>query len=114
MRYDEVYSFLLNKLETGLPSYLTYHNTHHTKAVISAAEHLGKAENILGDDLVLLMTAALFHDAGFLQHHQDHEEISCKIARKHLPEYDYTNDQVETICRMIMATKIPQTPSDHL
>ena len=114
MRYDEVHSFLLNKLETGLPSYLTYHNTHHTKAVISAAEHLGKAENISGDDLVLLKTAALFHDAGFLQHHNDHEEISCKIARKHLPEFDYSDEQVESVCRMIMATKLPQTPVDHL
>ena len=114
MQYEEVHSFLVNKMETGLPSYLSYHNTHHTKSVISAAEHLGKSEGIKDDELVLLKTAALFHDAGFLQHHHDHEDISCKIARKHLPDFGYSAEQIETICRMIMATKLPQSPTDHL
>ena len=114
MQYEEVHTFLLNKLETGLPPYLTYHNAHHTKSVISAAEQLGKSEGISGDELVLLKTAALFHDAGFLQHHQEHEALSCKIARKHLPDYNYSAEQIESICQMIMATKLPQSPADHL
>ena len=114
MQYEKVYNFLINKLETGLPSYLTYHNALHTKSVIDAAEHLAKEQNISSDDLLLLKTAALFHDAGFLQHHNEHEEISCKIARKHLPEYDYTPEQIEIICHTIMATKLPQTPADQL
>ena len=97
MRYDQVYSFLISKLETGLPSYLTYHDVQNTKDVILAAEHLAEAENIRGDDLVLLKTAALFHDAGFLQSHLDHEELSCRIASKHLPDYGYTTDQIERI-----------------
>ncbi len=60
MQYDQVYSFLISKLETGLPSYLTYHDVQHTKDVILSAEHLAAAENIQGDELVLLKTAALF------------------------------------------------------
>ena len=114
MQYEHAYSFLINKLEHGLPLYLTYHNTHHTKKVIEAAEHLAAAENISGDDLVMLKTAALFHDAGFLQNHHDHEELSCKIARKHLPDYEYTGEEIEAICQMIMATKLPQAPADNL
>ena len=114
MHYDEAHAFLIHKLETGLPSYLSYHNVHHTKSVIAAAEHLARAENISGDELVLLKTAALFHDAGFLQHHHDHEEISCKLARKHLPDYDYAPEQIDKICVQIMATKVPQSPQDHL
>ncbi|MEO6537927.1 MAG: YitT family protein [Ferruginibacter sp.] len=114
MRYEQAYTFLINKLEHGLPLYLTYHNILHTKKVIEAAEHLAAAENISGDDLVMLKTAALFHDAGFLQNHHDHEELSCKIARKHLPDYAYTGEEIETICQMIMATKLPQAPADQL
>ena len=34
---------------------------------------------------MLLKTAALFHDAGFLENHNKHEEISCKLAKKFLP-----------------------------
>lgn len=114
MQYDQVYSLLINKLETGLPSYLTYHDAQHTKNVIAASEHLAQSENIKGDDLLVLKTAALFHDAGFLQSHHDHEELSCKIARKYLPDYHYTSEQIEKICGMIMTTKLPQSASEPL
>lgn len=113
MQYEQAYAFLINKLETGLPAYLGYHNAQHTKNVIDAAEHLAGKENISGDELTILKTAALFHDAGFLQHHHNHEELSCKIAQKHLPAFGYSDEQVDRICRAIMATKLPQTPVDH-
>ena len=114
MQYQEAYSFLIKKLETGLPAYLSYHNAQHTKNVINAAEQLAVSENILQEDLVLLKTAALFHDAGFLQHHNNHEELSCRLAQKYLPGFEYSDEQVDKICRAIMATKIPQTPVDKL
>src|SRR5215510_8517942 len=101
MQYEQAYSFLMGKLETGLPSYLTYHDVQHTKNVILAVEHLAISENLKGDDLILLKTAALFHDVGFLQSHQDHEELSCTFARKHLPDYHYSSQQIERICGMI-------------
>lgn len=114
MQYEKVYTFLLGKLEQELPSWLTYHNADHTKNVIAAAEHMAIAENISAEALVLLKTAALFHDAGFLENHIKHEEISCKLARKYLPDYDYSPDQIELICSMIMATRLPQTPKEEL
>jgi uncharacterized membrane-anchored protein YitT (DUF2179 family)/predicted metal-dependent HD superfamily phosphohydrolase len=114
MQYEKVYSFLINKLEKELPAYLSYHNAEHTKNVIAAVEHLATAENINGDELTLLKTAALFHDAGFLQQADGHEEISCIWARDHLPDYGYTDSQIEQICRIIMATRLPQSPSDQL
>ena len=114
MQYEKVYSFLMAKLEAGLPGWLTYHNSGHTKNVIAGAELLAKAENITGDDLVKLRTAALFHDAGFLQQAEGHEEVSCILAREYLPGFEYNNDQIEHICQMIMATRLPQTPADRL
>lgn len=114
MQFENLYTLIINKLETGLPSYLIYHNVNHTKGVVTAAEHIAMAEEIRGEELVLLKTAALLHDSGFLQNPHDHEELSCKMARKHLPEYDYSADQIDHICDMIMATKIPQTATDHL
>lgn len=114
MLYDDVYVLMIKKLENGLPNYLTYHKLNHTIGVIEAVEHLANKENVTGDDLVILKTAALFHDVGFLENHHNHEEISCNYARKYLPEYEYTHDQITRICEIIMATKLPQTPVDHL
>ncbi len=114
MQYQDVYNFLMNKLEKDLPSFLVYHNAQHTKNVIAAAEHLAQTENICENDLVLLKTAALFHDAGFLQQTDNHEEISCEIAKRHLPQYGYTPEQIDIICGAVRDTKIPQVAEDHL
>jgi uncharacterized membrane-anchored protein YitT (DUF2179 family)/predicted metal-dependent HD superfamily phosphohydrolase len=114
MRYEEVYSFLVPKLEKELPAYLTYHNTRHTKAVIAAVEQLAIAEDRSPGEVLLLKTAALFHDAGFLENHRQHEKISCRLAKKYLPGYDYDAEEIEAICNMIMATKLPQSPASEL
>lgn len=114
MNYQQVYDFLMPKLENELPPYYYYHNADHTKSVIAAAEHLGMAEGLGEDDLMILKTAALFHDAGFLQQANGHEEISCVWAREYLPDFGYTDSQIEKICRVIMATRLPQSPVDHL
>ena len=104
----------MGKLEKGLPSYTTYHNPEHTKNVINAATYLADLENVSGDDRTLLLTAALFHDAGFLQNHHNHEKISCQVAKKYLPEFEYSPEQIDSICTMIMATQLPQTPGNAL
>lgn len=113
MKYDEVYAFFMPKLEQELPSYLTYHNAKHTKHVIQVVQQLAKLEKVSTYDYQLLRTAALFHDAGFLETFEGHEEVSCKIANESLPLFDYSQEQIEQICRLIMATKIPQTPVDR-
>ncbi len=114
MQYQQVYDFLMPKLENELSAQLEYHNAAHTKSVIAAAEHLANGEGIKGDELIILKTAALFHDAGFLQQADGHEEISCIWAREYLPKYGYADIHIEEICRIIMATRLPQTPVDHL
>ena len=114
MQYEQVHTFLIDKLERELPSYLPYHDVQHTKNVIVAAEHLATCENIIGSELILLKTAALFHDAGFLQSTHEHENHSCTLTRRFLPQYHYSEEQIESICRMIMTTKMPQSAEDHL
>ncbi|MCK9412349.1 MAG: YitT family protein [Prolixibacteraceae bacterium] len=114
MQFDQVYTLLMQKLKAKLPAYLTYHNVGHTLAVIEAAEHLALCEGIAGDDLVLLKTAALFHDAGYIHVFTGHEKRSCDLARIHLPDYGYTTEKVEKVCQIIMVTKLPSVPSDPL
>lgn len=114
MQYEKVHDFILKKLESDLPSYLIYHNVNHTREVIKAAEYIGSQEGITEKEMTLLKTAALFHDTGFLQHHQGHELQSCKLATEYLPQYGYDADDIDQVCEMIMATRLPQTPSNLL
>lgn len=114
MQFESAYTFLIDKLEKELPAYLYYHNVEHTKNVLAASEKLAQSEGISGEDITLLKTAALFHDSGFLETYSDHEEISCKMACKWLPAFGYSKEQIEKICDLILATKIPQKPKGQL
>ena len=114
MQYTEVEQLILNRLQHDLPHHLSYHSVSHVQDVINAAMFLAAEEGVQGDDLILLRTAALFHDTGFLYGARDHEQRSCDIAMEYLPQYGYTTEQIDCICGMIMATRIPQTPQTHL
>lgn len=110
--FGKLYSFVMNRLETELPPHLIYHNVEHTKSVIEAVQHISRTEKISGEEKNLLLVAALLHDAGFTKGYDEHEALSCSIAKEILPAYHYTNHQIERVCELIMATKLPQKPTD--
>ncbi len=110
MQFQRAYDFLIDKLERELSPHLTYHSVQHTRNVVEAARHIGISEKLPEEEMELLLTAALFHDAGFLKGYDNHEELSCKIAKENLPSFGYTNQQIEKICELIMATTLPQKP----
>ena len=114
MQFDKAYSFLIERLEKDLPKYLHYHNAEHTKDVLAATENIAHTEGVSEHDLTILKTAALFHDCGFMETYTDHEEISCKMARKWLPQFGYSKEEIEEICELILTTKLPQTPKNQL
>lgn len=114
MQVEEVSFFIFDKLEKELPAYLTYHNVDHTKNVLKHTLELAASEGIEGKELDLLCTAALFHDSGFIEKYTGHEEVSCSIARQYLPQFTYSTAEIEAVCEIIMATKIPQTPTNPL
>ena len=114
MKYRAAKTFILEKLKRELTDKLTYHGRHHTLDVLKITSELCEAENISKKNTKLLKTAALFHDCGFTETYSDHEEKGCEIARKHLPRFEYSKEDIEVICGMIMATKIPQAPKNHL
>jgi uncharacterized membrane-anchored protein YitT (DUF2179 family)/predicted metal-dependent HD superfamily phosphohydrolase len=114
MQFEEAYTFLIKKLENELPPYLTYHCVAHTKEVIDAVKYLSAREDLSEEERQLLCTAALFHDSGFLHTYDNHEKASCDVAKSILPRYGYSSKQIEIICELIMATKLPQRPKNNL
>lgn len=107
--------FILNELRRGLSPTLYYHGLAHTLDVTAVAMELATAEGVTdAETLALLRTAALYHDAGFLQTYQGHEAEGGQLAHATLPGFGYTPDQIALICALILATKYPQEPHSHL
>jgi uncharacterized membrane-anchored protein YitT (DUF2179 family) len=110
INFAELQRQMLSRLEKELPGHLTYHNAGHTREVIDAVADISKEENLTEEETLLLLTAALFHDAGFLRTYNNHEEASCDMAAEILPRYGYTPSQVDIVCQLIMATRLPIHP----
>ncbi len=114
IKYDDLEEFLLNKLESELPKHLYYHNLKHTIDVTIGVEIIGSGEGFFGEDMLLLKTAALFHDSGQIYGSVGHEARSCQIMREILPEWGYTPEQLDIMEGIIMATKLPPQPKTKL
>lgn len=114
IRFDDLEEHVMNILEEKLPKNLYYHNLKHTIDVINQVEIIGRQEGVTDEEMLLLKTAALFHDCGFTKTYKNHEEAGVEICKEILPAYDYTEEQIEKISELIMVTKLPPKPNNHL
>lgn len=114
IQFTDIQEVVLDKLEKELPDFLFYHNVKHTVDVVTEVELIGWAEGCTDEEILLLKTAALFHDAGHTVSYDDHEYHGTLLAREMLPAYGYSEEQLEEICRIIMSTKLPPKPGDLL
>lgn len=109
MDLSGVKKFAFEKI-AELDPLLTYHSPDHTKSVSQAVLLLCELENISAEERDLLYTAALFHDMGFLEKREGHEEISARMARSILPAYHYQEKEISIISDLILATQTGKVP----
>lgn len=113
--FEQARRYALERLERDLPATCLYHSVAHTRDdVVPAVERLAALSHVTGEDLLLLCTAAYFHDLGFIERIDGHEAVGVQIAAAVLPTYGYTPAQIERISGMIMATRLPQSPTNLL
>ena len=111
---QDMKAFVINLLNSNLPPVYYYHNYKHTLYVLEKAIEIGEAENCSEQEMKLLSAAALWHDTGYIKTYKDHEAAGCELASKYLPAYGFLEDDINKVCGMIMATKIPQSPHTKL
>ena len=114
IQFLDIQEYVLDMMEHSLPDNLFYHNIKHTIDVITGVELIGWAEGLDEQDILTLKLAALFHDSGHMVSYDDHEFHGAVIAKNMLAKYNYPDKMVETVCRLIMATKSPPDPKDLL
>lgn len=114
MDFQQVKNYVLNMLETELDPRLHYHSIDHTLDVVDKVERIASAEGRTEHETELLMVAALLHDSGMIAVYDRHEEESVRIARKILPGFGYKEDDIITVCKLIMATVISKVPTHEL
>lgn len=114
MDYEKAQELIVRKLSNELKPEITYHNFDHTKDVLNSVELLGEMEKINGHEMILLKTAALYHDSGMLITYEGHEEASTRLTVEYLPQFGYGKEEIQTINKMILATRLPQHAGTYL
>ncbi len=110
IRYNDLEELVLSQLKNELPTSFKYHNIKHTIDVCTQVEVLGRAEGLNSKELLLVKTAALLHDTGYMISSVKHEIQSVRIAKEILPKYGYTKSEIEAINQLIMVTEKNSQP----
>ena len=112
--FDHMRKDILNRLKSLLPADIVYHDLSHTLNVEKAVVRYAKLEGINEEEIVLLQTAALYHDIGFIYCYDSNEDFAIELATSNLPRFGYNHQQIEVICKMIAATQINVQPTTQL
>ncbi|MBL7825231.1 MAG: HD family phosphohydrolase [Saprospiraceae bacterium] len=90
-----------------------FHNPEHTAQTVAAAKIIGEGFRLNERDMLVLMLATWFHDTGYSDGPDNHEERSCANAERFL-RGKISDDDLNDLVGCIRATKVPQNPQSIL
>jgi predicted metal-dependent HD superfamily phosphohydrolase len=101
-------------LSTRLPAWAVYHSSAHTDEVVAACRDIAEATKLSKADMEAALLAAWFHDTGYTETADGHEERSVKFAEDFLRSQAYPAERIEAVKRAIRSTRLPQHPETPL
>ncbi|MFC1880086.1 HD domain-containing protein [Thermodesulfobacteriota bacterium] len=117
-RLKVVDEYIRDLFKDELPHGIKYHDANHTlhptKGVVAAANRIAISENISEHDRELLITAAYFHDTGYIREYDKNEPIAARMAGRILKLIGYKPNEVKKIQKMILATDLAVEPKTHV
>ena len=105
--------YVVNLFTQKIGKEFTFHSFNHTREVVLHTELIAGNYELSEEDHTALLLAAWFHDTGYaagLKKH--HEEESQKIATEFLRKYNAPQSLIDKVSGCIIATRMPQSPSN--
>jgi predicted metal-dependent HD superfamily phosphohydrolase len=106
--------YVFRLFKEQLSKKLVYHNYKHTFETAYEARQLGELHQLPADELQDLELAAWFHDTGYTNAYEGHEEESVKFATEWLQQQQYPAERIARIADCIMATRHSTQPKGLL
>jgi predicted metal-dependent HD superfamily phosphohydrolase len=117
-RLKIVDEYIRDLFREELPDGIKYHDANHTlhptKGVVAAANGIAISEKISELDRELLITAAYFHDTGYIREYEKNEPIAARMAGRILKLIGYKPNEVEKVQKMILSTDLEREPKTHV
>jgi len=109
----EAEKHVVHLLNDKLESEYLYHNLAHTQRVVGKAIELAELSNLSPSEKEQLLLCAWFHDTGYTEGTENHEEVSTSIAKAFLKKHNYPEKDIATVCDLILATKMGYSPKNQ-
>lgn len=97
-----------------LSSVYFYHNFIHTTFTVNKAEEIMRNTPVSEEDQEKVLLALWFHDTGYIECAQNHEERGVTILTGFLKQENYPDSYIEDVSQLILATKITYEPKNLL
>ena len=110
-------TYVFDLFKDKLSADYIYHNFNHTLRVVNSVRVIGAAEGLNAQESETLLLAALFHDAGYIDGPDSHEQRSAKIAREFLDMHNYSSEGTDEVVKLIQVTQLeadPQTLTEKI
>lgn len=99
-----------NYLSRHLDKKFKFHDLGHTVSVVNAVNTICFETGIDEHEKAILLVAAWFHDVGYTDRLEEHEDIGALYAEKFLREHNVDERDIEVVKNCIIATHYPQHP----
>lgn len=106
--------FIIGEFQINSQDNNLYHNLDHTLDVVQTSIEIALSMNISSSEYEELVIAAWFHDIGHFESCIGHEEISAQKVKCFLEDFHLPAERINRIVNCIMATKIPQSPTNTI
>jgi len=93
---------------------LVYHNLEHTQEVVHAAQQIANHYQLNEQDFFTVTVAAYFHDTGYFEDALNHEVKGAELADEFLAKHKVNQEVRDSVKSAILATKIPQHPTNEI
>lgn len=97
-----------------LSSELVFHNLVHTERIVKAAELIGTKEQLDEEEMEMLLIAAWFHETGYRDVYEGHEEKSRIIAQEFLRKENVDTEKEIKILACILSTQEGKEPNNDI
>jgi predicted metal-dependent HD superfamily phosphohydrolase len=111
---EEVKKHVLDYFGSHPDSKLVYHNLAHTQDVVKATMQIANHYQLNDKDFFIVTTGAWFHDTGYFEDLQNHEQKGAELAIEFLKKKEVPADIRDAVMEVIYATKMPQRPTNKL
>ncbi len=113
--YKKIENYVTGLFETLQDETLVFHNLKHTQNVVERTKEIAGHYHVNEKEMLILYTAAWFHDTGYLfTEPAKHEEMGVDVMKKFMADHTNDTELINEIDQCIMATKSPRNPANLL